>query len=180
MGSTNPNKYTCPCCGYRTISAEYQPCNLCGWEFDFYQNEHPDDSNGPNNVSLRVAQQNFEKTGAIKESYVKLFGGMQPSDERDPTWKPLSNGSCMTCPCCGYKTLAEGWAICEICGWEYDPFQMEDPDDASGANTMSLREAQASLKKCGAKSPLHTDLVRRPTAADKKDPNWKPLDEGTD
>ncbi|MEH7657210.1 CPCC family cysteine-rich protein, partial [Bacillus velezensis] len=34
-------KYTCPCCGYRTIEEEppgtYEICNICYWEDDEVQ-----------------------------------------------------------------------------------------------------------------------------------------------
>ena len=51
-----------------------------------------------------------------------------------------------TCPCCGYKTLGEKppgtYEICELCGWEDDAVQFDDPDYEGGANSESLREAQ--------------------------------------
>ena len=37
-----------------------------------------------------------------------------------------------TCPCCGYKTFNEKpngtYEICEVCFWEDDPLQLENPD----------------------------------------------------
>ena len=51
-----------------------------------------------------------------------------------------------TCPCCGYKTFDEPvkgtYDICELCGWEDDLVQNEDPDYEGGANGICLREAQ--------------------------------------
>nr|WP_272942614.1 CPCC family cysteine-rich protein [Pseudomonas luteola] len=51
-----------------------------------------------------------------------------------------------TCPCCGYMTLddpARGtFDICELCGWEDDLVQNENPDYEGGANGICLREAQ--------------------------------------
>ena len=36
------------------------------------------------------------------------------------------------CPCCGYKTFAEQpnghYDICEVCFWEDDPIQFDDPN----------------------------------------------------
>ncbi len=49
------------------------------------------------------------------------------------------------CPCCGNYTLSAesgSYEVCEICGWEDDPVQLENPDFRGGANTMSLKEAQ--------------------------------------
>ena len=51
-----------------------------------------------------------------------------------------------TCPCCGYKTLEEKppgtFNICQLCGWEDDAVQFDNPDYEGGANSESLREAQ--------------------------------------
>ncbi|GGY85669.1 hypothetical protein GCM10011613_33190 [Cellvibrio zantedeschiae] len=56
-----------------------------------------------------------------------------------------------TCPCCGYKTLDEPakgtYDICELCGWEDDLVQNEDPDYEGGANGICLREAQHEFLK---------------------------------
>lgn len=48
------------------------------------------------------------------------------------------------CPCCGKKTLTErdNYEICEVCGWEDDDIQSDDPDYSSGANHISLNEAR--------------------------------------
>ena len=46
------------------------------------------------------------------------------------------------CPCCG-EGLVEGehlYDVCEVCGWEDDPVQFDDPDYRGGANYMSLNE----------------------------------------
>jgi hypothetical protein len=82
-----------------------------------------------------------------------------------------------TCPCCGYKTISDSFEICEICAWEYDPYdQNVNPDHGGGPNRMSLREAQASFRKIGAIGELYLDLVRPPTAEDIRDPAWELLD----
>jgi len=48
------------------------------------------------------------------------------------------------CPCCGNETISSPreYEICNICGWEDDPVQFEDPDFSGGANKMSLNEAR--------------------------------------
>ena len=83
----------------------------------------------------------------------------------------------IACPCCGYKTIGGIFDICSICYWEHDPGQEADPDDIAGANNgVSLRMAQKNFVSFGACVANETDLVRRPTASDLRDPDWKPLD----
>lgn len=45
------------------------------------------------------------------------------------------------CPCCGQFEYEEvnGYEVCEVCGWEDDPYQFENPDE-TGANHISLNE----------------------------------------
>ena len=58
------------------------------------------------------------------------------------------------CPCCQNATLTEPppgtFEICEICGWEDDHVQYQDPSFAGGANRMSLEVARAQYKSGGA------------------------------
>lgn len=53
------------------------------------------------------------------------------------------------CPCCGYLTIAEpptgSYEICEVCGWEDDNVQAEDPAFRGGANKNSLNAVRASF-----------------------------------
>src|SRR6185436_11569484 len=58
------SRLTCPACGYLTITADHDICPICRWQFDPWQVSHPDDANGPNYVTLRQAQKNFESFGA--------------------------------------------------------------------------------------------------------------------
>ena len=50
------------------------------------------------------------------------------------------------CPVCGeYEFDSDGsFEICEVCGWQDDPVQMENPDESMCANQMSLNEAKAA------------------------------------
>ena len=84
-----------------------------------------------------------------------------------------------TCPCCGYKTLDEDppgtYDICEICFWEDDNIQFEDPDYEGGANIPSLRQAQKNYLTFGAYSEHCLPFVRKPNKKDLKDPDWKRL-----
>lgn len=73
------------------------------------------------------------------------------------------------CPCCGYKTFRQepngSYDICEVCFWEDDPIQLEDPDYEGGANPMLLRQAQQNFLEFGA---CDREMLRnvRPPAKD--------------
>jgi hypothetical protein len=81
------------------------------------------------------------------------------------------------CPCCGYKTLNEQpsgtFVICEICFWEDDNVQFDDPDFSGGANRPSLRQAQANFRSFGACEKRLRAHVRKPTEADERDAAWR-------
>jgi hypothetical protein len=57
------------------------------------------------------------------------------------------------CPCCGELTFRRGarhsYEMCEVCWWEDDGSQYQDPDLPGGANRVSLREAQQIYKRYG-------------------------------
>lgn len=48
------------------------------------------------------------------------------------------------CPVCGQYEFSrkDDYDICEICGWENDGLQYDDPDYEGGANEMSLNQAK--------------------------------------
>ena len=50
------------------------------------------------------------------------------------------------CPCCG-KTMVEEYDICNVCSWENDPIQLDQPDFQGGANQMSLNEARQAYRE---------------------------------
>ncbi|MEN5433442.1 CPCC family cysteine-rich protein [Sphingobacterium faecium] len=68
------NKTKCTCCGFLTLDIDVisDICPVCFWQKDFYQEEHIDDSGGPNLVSLREARENFKSFGAIEGRFVNL------------------------------------------------------------------------------------------------------------
>ena len=68
------------------------------------------------------------------------------------------------CPCCGYYTLdyRGDYAICHVCFWEDDPFQLEDPDLEGQANVVSLNQARENYKKFGACEEDMLKYVRPP------------------
>jgi hypothetical protein len=47
-------KYACPCCNEITIAelGDYEVCQICEWEDDPGQSQHPDDDLGANSISL--------------------------------------------------------------------------------------------------------------------------------
>jgi len=86
------DKFTCPCCGYKTFNEEpghYDICRVCFWEDDPYQREHLNYEGGANRVSLKTAQQNFIDFGAC-EFDMKRHTRMPGKDEpKDLNWKPI-------------------------------------------------------------------------------------------
>ena len=85
-------KYTCPCCGYKTLDEEppgtYETCDVCNWQEDAVMNENPDYWGGANAVCLRQAQRNFMKFAAKEK---KSLDNVVPRNdyEQDPSWKPV-------------------------------------------------------------------------------------------
>lgn len=57
-------------------------------------------------------------------------------------WMNRSERTDKHCPCCGKFEFEEvnEYEVCEVCGWEDDPAQFEEPDYAGGPNGMSLNE----------------------------------------
>lgn len=86
-------KYTCPCCGYKTLDEEptdtYEICELCFWEDDGVQFRDPDYEGGANEVSLRRAQHNFIKFGACDKGSLKFVRHPNNSDIKDNNWQLL-------------------------------------------------------------------------------------------
>ena len=84
-----------------------------------------------------------------------------------------------TCACCGYITLTEKppgtFEICEICYWEDDNVQFEDPDYEGGANRVSLRHAQKNFLAFGASEEIFLDRIREIHHSVIQDSTWKAL-----
>jgi len=70
------------------------------------------------------------------------------------------------CLCCGYRTLDERppgtFAICEVCGWEDDNLQADDPNREGGANRMSLRIARSNFRAYRSREPAPSMPRRSP------------------
>ena len=86
-------KYTCPCCGFKTLNEEppgtFDICNICFWEDDEVQYHNPDYEGGANDVSLKRAQQNFIKFGACDEESVRFVRKPNKDEMKDPNWNPF-------------------------------------------------------------------------------------------
>ncbi len=84
------------------------------------------------------------------------------------------------CPCCGYRTFKQNpngtYDICEVCFWEDDPIQLDDPNHKGGANRVSLRQGQKNFLEFGACEKEMIKNARPPTKREQRDENWKPFD----
>lgn len=85
-------KYTCPCCGYRTLDDEheYDICPICFWEDDYLQFKDVDLEGSANHgISLRQAQKNYLEYGACDRTMLRHVRKLNEEDVRDQDWKPL-------------------------------------------------------------------------------------------
>lgn len=86
-------KYTCPCCGYKTLNEEppntYEICEICFWEDDGVQFKDADYEGGANYVSLRQAQLNYIMFGACQEGLIEFVRKPNNTDVIDHDWKQL-------------------------------------------------------------------------------------------
>jgi len=74
------------------------------------------------------------------------------------------------CKCCGYNTLSEfpngTFEICEICFWEDDIIQSNNPNYEGGSNRISLNHAKENFEKFGACEESMIKNVRKPSIDD--------------
>lgn len=87
------------------------------------------------------------------------------------------------CPVCGYYVFdypPGSYALCPICWWEDDLVQLSFPLMEGGANTPSLYAAQQEFLRSGSSDAACIDQVRKPEAADRRDPEWRPFDPDRD
>lgn len=84
-------KFTCPCCGYKTLDEQFgwDICPICYWEDDPLQFEEVDLEGGANTVSLRQAQKNFIEFGACERNMLRCVRKPDIHDVKDVNWKPL-------------------------------------------------------------------------------------------
>ena len=65
MNMHEPNKILCPVCGKSQVE-EYAICDVCNWENDPVQFEHPDLSGGANNMSLNQARAAYKAGKSVR------------------------------------------------------------------------------------------------------------------
>jgi predicted RNase H-like HicB family nuclease len=53
------------------------------------------------------------------------------------------------CPVCGERNFEEdnNFEVCDVCGWENDGVQLDDPDYRGGANEKSLNERRTAWER---------------------------------
>jgi len=53
------------------------------------------------------------------------------------------------CPVCGERNFEDdnNFEVCDVCGWENDGVQLDDPDFRGGANNESLNERRAQWER---------------------------------
>ncbi|WP_063770963.1 ADP-ribosylglycohydrolase family protein [Streptacidiphilus neutrinimicus] len=82
------------------------------------------------------------------------------------------------CPCCGHLVHDEpcgSYEICPVCFWEDDLLQLRRPT-TTGANRVSLIEAQRNVQHFGACDQRGLRFTRRPLPDEPLDPLWRPID----
>lgn len=86
-------KYTCPCCGYKTLNEEppgtYDICSICFWKMMEFSILIPTMRGGTNIPSLRQAQKNYVSFGACEERCIEFVRRANENDEKDLKWKEL-------------------------------------------------------------------------------------------
>lgn len=84
-------RFTCPCCGYRTLlgsPGSYGICKVCYWEDDHVQLLDPSYRGGANGPSLIECQANYARVGASEECFLGSVRPPQSSEICDPEWRP--------------------------------------------------------------------------------------------
>lgn len=88
------------------------------------------------------------------------------------------------CPCCGYIVFHErppADEICPICSWQEDAVSLLDMTiEAGGPNDVSLVQAQKNFAAFGASEERLKKHVRSPLPSDRRDPEWRMIDEQID
>jgi hypothetical protein len=83
-------KYTCPCCGYKTFNREehlWEICEVCFWQSCPIQNVDPNYLGGPNHISLAEAQANFVNFGACEKNSIESVRKPFDDEIKDSNWQ---------------------------------------------------------------------------------------------
>jgi hypothetical protein len=84
---------------------------------------------------------------------------------------------CYPCPCCGYLVFDEqpgSYGICPICFWEDDLSQLRFVR-TTGANHVTLIEAQANFAHFGASEERLAMYCTKPKLDERRDDSWRPF-----
>ncbi|MDK8641279.1 CPCC family cysteine-rich protein [Niallia taxi] len=84
--------FTCPCCGYKTLSElnSWEICVVCRWEDDPLQSDEPDFAGGANVESLREAQKNWKEIGVYSKNLLDEKNDIAAwRFEKDRGFRPL-------------------------------------------------------------------------------------------
>ena len=87
-------RFTCPCCGYRTFSeppGSYDICHVCFWGDDPVQLLDPAYRGGANGPSLMECQANYLRLGACEERFLENVHPPDAAEARDPEWRLAQN-----------------------------------------------------------------------------------------
>jgi hypothetical protein len=84
-------RFTCPCCGHRTLHqppGSYDLCKVCFWEDDGVQLLDPAYRGGANASSLMECQANYQRFGACEERFIGNVRAPAAEEVQDPLWRP--------------------------------------------------------------------------------------------
>lgn len=87
---------------------------------------------------------------------IKWITGLFRKNEQWAEWyEPEDPTPRAQCPCCDYISLPErgNYLICPICFWEDDGLDVDQLDQGSGPNHMTLREGRKNFLEIGACDP---------------------------
>src|SRR5215467_2212720 len=88
---TDKQYFPCPCCGYRVhkVACSTASCPICVWEDSAEQLRNPYKVCKPNQVSLIVAQKNYQATGVSDPSRQAYANQPKADDIADNLWRPI-------------------------------------------------------------------------------------------
>jgi len=144
-----------------------------GIEYEYFQNINPE-LRDTNRESYNLYYSDKYPMNQIEQAILQLDDN---AIKKIVDFQLIQANGKFYCPCCGYNTLTEPtsgtYNICEICFWEDDPIQFNDPNYEGGVNRVSLLQGQKNFEIYGA---CKEDMVKngtRPTKSDIKNPDWK-------
>lgn len=90
MSGEVPERYPCPCCGYRVHDSpcSHEICPVCYWEDDPVRLRWPQYRGGANRESLLEAQCNFQNIGAAAARTSRLTRSPADGEILDPGFRP--------------------------------------------------------------------------------------------